>query len=30
MLKGIYRLWLSINSSFWLITIYGIQKEWNC
>ena len=29
MLKGIYRLWLSINSSFWLITIYGIQKEWN-
>lgn len=29
MLKGLYRLWLSINSSFWLITIYGIQKKWS-
>lgn len=29
MTKILYRIWLSINSSFWLITIYGLQKNWS-
>ena len=29
LIKILYRLWLSINSTFWMISIFGIKKEWS-
>lgn len=28
-MKFLFRVWLSINSTFWLITIFGIANKWN-
>ena len=29
LIKIVYRLWLSINSTFWMVSIFGIKDEWS-
>lgn len=28
LIKALYKLWLSINSTFWMISVYGIKNGW--